>query len=264
MADSEALQNIPVDLIRRGRYQPRTRFSQSELQELADSIAAHGVVQPIVVRPIDAGCYELIAGERRWRAVQLAMLHEIPAVVRLDIDDQSALEISLIENLQRESMSPIEEAEGIRRLVSEFAMRHEEVAKKIGKSRVYVTNLLRLLQLDPRVRAMIDEGRLEAGHGKVLGGVGHTEQWLLANETERRKLSVRQLEERVRLWQSERARRTDTTEQDVNVTQLAARITELIGCPTSIRRSGRGGVLSIRFTDPAELDGLLRRLPLDD
>jgi ParB family chromosome partitioning protein len=127
-----------------------------------------------------------------------------------------------------------------------------------------VTNLLRLLQLDPRVRAMIDEGRLEAGHGKVLGGLGSTEQWLLANETEKRRLSVRQLEERVRLWQGERSRRAGSPPQDVNVANLAARITELIGCPTTIRRSGRGGVLSIRFTDPEELDGLLRCLPLDD
>jgi ParB family chromosome partitioning protein len=264
MANSETLKSIPIDLIRRGRYQPRKRFTQDDLQELADSIAEHGVVQPIVVRPISGGHYELIAGERRWRAVQLAMLHEIPAVVRFDVDDQSALEISLIENLQRESMSAIEEAEGIERLVSEFHLRHEEVAQKIGKSRVYVTNLLRLLQLDARVRDMIDEGRLEAGHGKVLCGVGRTEQWLLANETEKRKLSVRQLEERVRVWQDERARRTAGPQEDVNVLNLAARITELIGCPTTIRRSGRGGVLSIRFTDPAELDGLLRHLPLDE
>ena len=264
MANPDTLKTIPVDLIRRGRYQPRNRFTQEELQELADSIAEHGVVQPIVVRPIDGGFFELIAGERRWRAVQLAMLHEIPAVVRLDVDDQSALEISLIENLQRESMSPIEEAEGISRLVSEFGLRHEEVAQKIGKSRVYVTNLLRLLQLDVRVRDMIDGGQLDAGHGKVLCGVGRLEQWLLANETEKRKLSVRQLEERVRVWQDERVRRSAGPKEDVNVLNLAARITDLIGCPTTIRRSGRGGVLSIRFTDPVELDGLLRHLPLDD
>jgi len=264
MANAELLKTIPVDLVRRGRYQPRNRFTHDELQELADSIAEHGVVQPIVVRPTDGGYYELIAGERRWRAVQLAMLHEIPAVIRLDVDDQSALEISLIENLQRESMSPIEEAEGVNRLVLEFGLRHEEVARKIGKSRVYVTNLLRLLQLDPRVKAMLDEGRLEAGHGKVLCGIGRTEQWLLANETEKRKLSVRQLEERVRVWQDERKPRTTESQEDVNVLDLAARITDLIGCPTTIRRSGRGGVLSIRFTDPAELDGLLRHLPFDD
>jgi ParB family chromosome partitioning protein len=164
------LQTLPVDTIQKGRYQPRHEIAEDALQELADSIRAQGVVQPVVVRPLagQAGKYELIAGERRWRATQLAGLHEIPAVVR-DVPDQAAMAMGLIENIQREELNPIEEAAALQRLIEEFGLTHQETADAVGRSRAAVSNLLRLLTLEPKVKAMLEAGQLEMGHARASG-----------------------------------------------------------------------------------------------
>ena len=159
--DKGMVSQLGIELIQRGRYQPRRHFDEEKLQELADSISAQGVVQPIVVRPV-GNVYEIIAGERRWRAAQLAGLHEIPAVVR-DVDDQAAMAMALIENIQRDDLNPLEEAGALHRLLEEFGLTHQEIATAVGKSRTTVTNLLRLLELEPEVKAWLDEGKMEMG-----------------------------------------------------------------------------------------------------
>ena len=162
------LSNLPVDLIKPGKYQPRQDFDQEALNELADSIRAQGVVQPIVVRPVGEGKeYEIIAGERRWRATQLAGLHEIPAVIR-EVPDQAAIAMALIENIQREDLNPLEEARALERLIDEFDMTHQQVSEAVGRSRTAVTNLLRLLDLTPEVKEMLEHAQLDMGHGRAL------------------------------------------------------------------------------------------------
>ena len=262
---SESLRNIPVDLIQRGQYQPRRKFPEGALNELAESIEASGVIQPVVVRAIDPpGRFELLAGERRWRAAQLAGLHEIPAVVREDVSDQEALEVAITENLQREDVNAIEEAEAFGRLSQEFELRHEDIAARVGKSRAYVTNAMRLLRLPEAVRVYIEEGMLDAGHGKALGALdGRPQvQTMLAREATKRKLSVRQLETRIASWSVDKPR-TGAPKLDLDVRALCQELTETTGMPASIRGSGKegGGVLSFRFSNPEELEGLLRHLP---
>jgi ParB family chromosome partitioning protein len=164
-----ALRMLPVDVIQRGKYQPRIDMHQESLQDLADSISAQGVVQPIVVRSIDDGRYEIIAGERRWRASQLAGLHEIPAVVR-EVEDRDAIAIALIENIQREDLNPLEEARALERLIREFEITHEQAAEAVGRSRAAVSNLLRLLDLEDAVKDMVEQGDLEMGHARRGAG----------------------------------------------------------------------------------------------
>ncbi|MDH3561100.1 MAG: ParB/RepB/Spo0J family partition protein, partial [Gammaproteobacteria bacterium] len=162
-----ALRHLPVDIIQRGKYQPRIDMHQESLQDLADSISEQGVVQPIVVRSVAQGRYEIIAGERRWRAAQLAGLHEIPAVVR-EVDDRGAIAIGLIENIQRENLNPLEEARALKRLIDEFEVTHEQAAQAVGRSRAAVSNLLRLLDLEDMVKSMVERGELEMGHARAL------------------------------------------------------------------------------------------------
>jgi ParB family chromosome partitioning protein len=185
--------NLPVDVIQKGRYQPRHEIAQEALQELADSIRAQGVVQPVVVRPLaeQVGKYELIAGERRWRASQLAGLHEIPAVVR-DVPDQAAMAMGLIENIQREELNPIEEAAALQRLIEEFGLTHQETAEAVGRSRAAVSNLLRLLTLEPKVKMMLEEGQLEMGHARALLALLGSTQIQAAEQVFARGLSVRE------------------------------------------------------------------------
>ena len=166
-APASGLKVVPVDLIQRGRFQPRAHFEPQALQELADSIRIQGVIQPIVLRPLQSGGYELIAGERRWRACQLAGLDTIPALVR-ELDDQTAAAISLIENIQREDLNPLEESRALQRLIDEFAMTHQEVADSVGRSRTAVTNLLRLRELNEDVKTLVDEKQIEMGHARAL------------------------------------------------------------------------------------------------
>jgi ParB family chromosome partitioning protein len=191
--NAQPVQLLPVDLIHPGSYQARRRFDQAALQELANSIAESGVVQPVVVRSKTGG-YELLAGERRWRAAQLAGLHDIPGIVRDDLDEREALVLGLIENLQRESLSPMETARGLRQLGDSFELTHEVMSQRVGKSRAYITNFLRLLTLNEKVQELVDEGKLSLGHAKVLAGAPAGLQLRLALETLRRNLSVRALE----------------------------------------------------------------------
>ena len=253
------LRDLPVDLIRRGRYQPRREFSHERLQELADSVRQQGVVQPVVVRPVPGG-FELLAGERRWRAAQLAGLHALPAIVRSDVDDATAMEIAIVENLQREALSPIEEAEGIARLVAECHVTHEVVAQRLGKSREYVTNSLRLLALLPEVQEYVHTGQLSAGHAKALAGLVRGRQALLAREAAMRGLTVRQMEERIKVWGGKPG---TAARRDPDVARLAETVGGIIGCPVTLEHRANGqGQMVIRYSNLDELDGLLRHLPM--
>jgi len=186
--DKGAVSQLGIELIQRGRYQPRRHFDEEKLQELADSISAQGVVQPIVVRPV-GNVYEIIAGERRWRAAQLAGLHEIPAVVR-EVDDQAAMAMALIENIQRDDLNPLEEAGALHRLLEEFGLTHQEIAQAVGKSRTTVTNLLRLLELEPEVKTWLDEGKMEMGHARAILGLSGEAQVDAAKQPKRSSPSI--------------------------------------------------------------------------
>jgi len=192
---------LPVDIIERGRFQPRRDFNAESLQELADSIAAQGVVQPIVVRPLAEGRYEIIAGERRWRAAQQAGLSDIPVVVR-DVTDKTAMAMGLIENIQREDLNPLEESTALQRLLNEFELTHQQIAQAVGKSRTTVTNLLRLLDLNEDVKSYIEQGSLEMGHARALLGLKGQIQSETAKKVAARGLSVRETEKLVRRLQS--------------------------------------------------------------
>lgn len=255
MTEAGRVLRIPVDRIRPGSTQARRRFTAEALAELAASIRESGVVQPVVVRSAGRG-YELLAGERRWRAAQQAGLHEIPALLRDDLSDDEAQVLGLIENLQRESLSPIETAEGLRRLGESHALTHEAIGSRIGKSRVYVTNFLRLLSLVPAVQAMVDEGRLAPGHAKVLAGLGPAQQLPWAEAAVREKLSVRALERRIAGGSApSTARRADDWDR------LAAQLSDQLGYPAAFRpASPTSGELRVRFHSLDELDGLLARI----
>ncbi len=194
---SADLKNIPVDLIQPGKYQPRTDMHETTLEELANSIKQQGIMQPIVLRPIGAGRYEIIAGERRWRATQLAGLHTIPAIIK-EVSDESAIAMSLIENIQRENLNPIEEAVALKRLQDEFNLTQQEVAEAVGKSRATVTNLIRLIGLNPDVRRMLEHGDLEMGHARALLSLPDRQQSEAARAVVAKGLSVRQTESLVR------------------------------------------------------------------
>src|SRR5687767_14524425 len=192
----ETLRNVPVDELQPGKYQPRSHMDQEPLAELAESIKAQGVMQPILVRPLAAGRYEIVAGERRWRAARMAGLTTVPALVK-DIPDQQALAAALIENIQREDLNPLEEATGIQRLVQEFSLTHQAIAETLGRSRAAVTNLLRLLELAPPVREMLADGRLGMGHARALLALPVARQIELAREAAQKGLTVREVERRV-------------------------------------------------------------------
>jgi ParB family chromosome partitioning protein len=247
----------PVDLIRPGRTQARRRFDPQALCELAESIRVSGVVQPVVLRSLrEARGYELLAGERRWRAAQQAGLHEIPAILRDDLSDAEATVLGLIENLQRESLSPIETAEGLRRLGEAFGLRHEDIGARIGKSRSYVTNHLRLLALAPSVQTLVDEAQLSLGHAKVLAGLPTAVQPRWAQTIVRERLSVRALERRL----ATSARRPRPA-QAQDWARLARALSEQLGYPAHFKPAGKGaGELRLRFHSLEELDGLLARL----
>lgn len=256
------LREIPVDLIERGRYQPRTHIAPEALEELTQSVRARGVVQPIVVRPAEDGQhYEIIAGERRWRAAQAAGLAEIPAVVR-EVPDDAALAIALIENIQREDLNPIEEATAVGRLIEEFNLTHQEAADAIGRSRVGVSNLLRLLDLGDEARALVEAGELDMGHARALLALKGDAQTQAAREVVSRSLTARQTEELVRRMKSsgERAQKSGTAD-DPDVRRLEARLGEQLGARVQILTGAGGkGRLVIHYTSHDELDGILGRI----
>lgn len=267
-ADGErggALREIPVDLIQRGQYQPRLEIRAEKLEELAESIRAQGVVQPIVVRPLSAGGrFELIAGERRWRAAQLAGLDSIPAVVR-DVADRDAMSIALIENIQREQLNPIEEALALDRLVREFSMTHQAVAEAVGRSRAAVSNLMRLLELDAEVRQRVEQGELEMGHARALLALTPPLQRQAAATIVAEALSVRAAEALVRRLrdgdQHGGASDKPAPAPDPNVQQLEQSLSERLGANVSIRHGAGGkGALTIRYGSLDELDGILAHI----
>lgn len=262
--DRERVQRVPLDRVRPCPFQPRKQFTQEALQELADSIKEQGIIQPLIVR--DKGdVFELIAGERRWRAAQLLGLKEVPVILR-EADDRAVLELALIENLQRENLNPLEEAQGYAELIGTFQLRQEDVAMKVGKSRALVANSLRLLKLPTELQAYIRDGRLSVGHAKVVLGLsGATEQKLAAERIIKLGLNVRQTEELVtRLQQhpSETAARTHggtaLAIRDVHVTNLETRLRERLGTKVQLRYRQGKGALDIRFFSDAELERILQ------
>jgi ParB family chromosome partitioning protein len=263
-----AVSSLPLDLIERGRYQPRREFDPDSLRELADSIAAQGVIQPIVVRPIGAERYEIVAGERRWRASQQAGLSAIPVVVR-DVDEQAAIAIALIENIQRDDLNPLEEAGALQRLLTEFGLTHQQVAEAVGKSRTTVTNLLRLLELNDDVKQHLQDGRIEMGHARALLGLRGPQQSETAGLVVSRGLSVRETEKLVRRTQTEaEAEEQDKTAstghksaQDPNIRRLQDDLGERLGARVQIQHGNRGtGKLVIGYNSLDELDGILSHI----
>lgn len=252
---------LAVGLLRPGKFQPRTRMDPESIAELADSIKSQGVIQPVLVRPVENGQFEIIAGERRWRAAQLAGLAQIPVVVRA-VPDKSALAMALIENIQREDLNPLEEATGIQRLINEFDMTHEVAAEAVGRSRSAVTNLLRLLNLSKAVQELLMQGRLEMGHARALLAVSGPRQAELAHQIISRNLSVREAEQLV--GQREAAipkspRKTARKDRDLQA--LEEELSDLLGATVAMKPSRGGkGVLSIAYASLDQLDSLLARL----
>ena len=250
---------LPVKAIRPGKYQPRTRMNSEALNELAASIKAQGLMQPLLVRPTGKDSYELIAGERRWRAAQIAGLTDVPALIR-EVPDNAALAMALIENIQREDLNPMEEAGGLQRLVDEFRMTHEQAADAVGRSRSATTNLLRLLKLAKPVQAMLMQGELEMGHARALLALDGARQIETANRIAARGLSVRESESMVnRLLRTPGAKRKARSDRDL--ARLEQDISERLGTTVEIR-SGRkgGGTVLIHYSGLDHLDELLKRL----
>lgn len=258
--EGDRLINLPVEQLQRGRYQPRTGMDKARLEELAESIRAQGVVQPIVARPIGEGRYEIVAGERRWRAAQLAGLHEIPAVVR-EIPDQAAVAMALIENIQREDLNPLEEAGALRRLIDEFEMTHQQVATAVGRSRASVSNLLRLADLHPDVRALVESRDLEMGHARTLLALTGKFQVEAAREVVRRGLSVRETEALVRRKLEAPKAAKKPARKDPDIARLEQDLTERLAARVTIQHSAKGkGRLVIHYNSADELEGLLERV----
>lgn len=254
----EKLRTLPVESLRAGPYQPRKDFDPARLQELADSISAQGVVQPIVARPTGTFDYEIIAGERRWRAAQLAGLHEVPVLIR-DVTDQAAMAISLIENIQREDLNPLEEAEALRRLVEEFSMTHQQIGDAVGKSRATITNLLRLNELNPAVKELLLKGLIEMGHARAILAVSKERQDEVAREVAKRQLTVRATEGLIRRLQQ--GTPVLVKRSDPDVVQLSNRLAETFGAKVEIRHSRRGaGKLVISYANLDHLQGIIDRL----
>ena len=265
----EELARIPVDLLQRGRYQPRLDMRPESLQELADSIRAQGVVQPIVIRPLAAQRpgeetrYEIIAGERRWRAAQMAGLHDIPAVIRR-VPDEAAVAMSLIENIQRENLNPLEEARALDRLIREFDMTHQTAADAVGRSRAAVSNLLRLLELADDVKKLVEERQLEMGHARALLGLNAgRQQSEVATLVARKGLSVRETEALVRRMTAQKGETADPEPErrDPNVDRLERSLAEKLGAKVHLQHSTKGkGKLVISYNSLDELDGILEHI----
>lgn len=266
---------LPISALRSGKYQPRHNFRLEQLQELADSIAHNGIMQPILVRPIDnEGNYEIIAGERRWRAAKLADLKTVPVIIR-ELSDKLALELAIVENIQRADLSPVEEAAGYQRLIDEFDYTQEELAETVGKSRSHIANLLRLLNLPEEIKEMLDKGDLTMGHARAL--LGSQDALHLAEEVVRKGLNVRQTEALARRDPSKplgRPRKDafaaprasmgggnyDHGPKDPDIIALEDTLSENLGLKVSIEGQGNNGVLSVHYTTLTQLDDILRRL----
>jgi len=261
-SNKEELRRLPVEMLQRGKYQPRTHMDQERLAELAASIKAQGVVQPIVVRELTSGNYEIIAGERRWRAAQMAGLDTVPAVIR-KIPDEAAIAIALIENIQREDLNPVEEAGALQRLIQEFRMTHQQIADSVGRSRAAVTNLLRLLSLNEEVRQMLDDGKMDMGHARALLALNGASQGQAARRVVEERLSVRETEDLVRklLEKSAPARKPARASIDPDIRRLQERLSERLGARVHISHNQKGkGKLTIDYNSSEELEGILARI----
>jgi len=268
VAQADGLRQIPVELLQRGQYQPRVDIRQDTLQDLADSIKAQGVVQPIVARPIgDAKGtqrYEIVAGERRWRAAQLAGLADIPAVVK-DIPDEAAIAMALIENIQRENLNPLEEARALDRLIREFDLTHAEAAKAVGRSRASVSNLLRLQELSDKVKPLLESRQLEMGHARALLGISNAVQQLdAARQVVKKGLSVRETERLVKQMLDKSSTKKVVKPADsgnADIRRLEIEVSEKIGAKVRVRHSKKGsGTVVISYHNLDELDGILKHI----
>jgi len=262
-AQGEAINALRLDQLQAGRYQPRTRMDETALQELAASIREHGLMQPIVVRPVGADRWEIIAGERRFRAAGLAGLSEVPVIVR-EVPDEQALQLALIENIQREDLNPLEEAQAIRRLIDEFGFSHEKAADAIGRSRSATSNLLRLLNLAEPVQTMLLAGDLDMGHARALLALDRVQQIMVSHEVVERRLSVRETERLVhRTLDGDEGKpgRRATAEGGRDLARLQERLADALAAPVTIKANARGrGSLTIGFGSLEQFQGLLERM----
>ncbi|MBY0498159.1 MAG: ParB/RepB/Spo0J family partition protein [Nitrosomonas sp.] len=253
----ESLQSIETSRLQPGKYQPRTNMDQVALTELAESIKAQGIMQPILVRPIDEGRYEIIAGERRWRAAQLAGLNEVPALIR-KVADESALAMSLIENIQRENLNPLEEAMGIQRLINEFGMTHQTAGEALGNSRSTISNLLRLLNLSAPVQELMMQGKIDMGHGRALLSLAPAQQVKLAHIIAQKQLSVRETEKLVNQIEHPTPKKIKKTDRDL--LRLQEDVSERLGAQVAIKpqKNGQGNIV-IHYTSLDQLDDILSK-----
>ena len=257
-AETESLLNLEISLLQPGKYQPRTNMNQAALVELSESIKLQGIMQPILVRPLVSGTYEIIAGERRWRAAQLAGLNQIPALVR-NVEDEAALALSLIENIQREDLNPMEAALGIQRLIDEFGMTHQSAGEALGSSRSAITNLLRLLNLAEAVQELIMQGKIDMGHGRALLALDKAKQLEIAQSIVKKQLTVRETERLVQQLNHPPAIKINHPDRDLLLLQedLSARL----GAIVAIKPGKKGaGSLVIQYASLDQLDGILLRL----
>jgi len=260
-AGRDSLRSLPLDLISPGPFQPRSIFDADRMQELAESIRHQGVIQPVVVRVRGNNDYELIAGERRWRAAQIAGIEKIPAIIR-DVPDEIAVAMALVENIQRENLNPIEEATALRRLVDEFQMTHQEAGDAVGRSRSAVSNLLRLLELSHEVRELVDAKHLEMGHARALLTLEPSMQAQAAREVVSRKLSVRETEQLVRRMKSPQTPKKHDTDPDIQ--HLQDRLADKLCARVKLTHNARGkGKLVIAYNSPDELEGILAHMGLE-
>ena len=254
----ESLQNLKTALLQPGKYQPRTHMDKESLAELADSIKAQGVMQPVLVRLVSAGRYEIIAGERRWRAAQMAGLEEIPALIR-DVPDEAALAMSLIENIQRENLNPLEEALGIQRLINEFGMTHQAASQALGSSRSAVSNLLRLLNLSAPVQELMMQGKIDMGHGRALLTLSAVKQIETAHQVVHKQLSVRETEKLV--YRIEHFESKQPPRRDRDLLRLQESISSKLGAQVIIKPGKKGaGSVVIHYASLEQLDGILAKL----
>lgn len=258
-AKGDDLKVLPIESLQRGRYQPRREFDEEPLRELAESIRRQGIIQPLIVRPVTNRQYEIVAGERRWRAAQLAGLREVPAIIR-EIEDATALAIALIENIQREDLNPIDEAQALARLMEEFSLTHAQTAEMVGRSRVAVTNLLRLLDLAPEVKELLVIGQLAMGHARALLPLEYSQQTEAARLIAHRGLSAREAEKLVRRLKAPESSKAQVNE-DPNVRALEQQLGERLGTRVSVQTGKNGqGVLRIHYSSLDQLDGILEQL----
>lgn len=258
-AGGSRLRELPIEQLQRGTYQPRTKMDKPALEEMAETIRVQGVIQPLLVREIGRDRYEIIAGERRWRGAQLAGLGTVPAVIK-EVSDQSAMAVALIENIQREDLNAIEEATGFQRLLDDFGLTHQQIAEVVGRSRSAVSNLLRLLMLNPAVKKLLEAGKIEMGHARPLLQLPAKDQPSAANKVVAAGLSVRRTELLVKRLLAGDGGDAETPKKSADVLRLENELSARIGAPVSIQHGTKNGKITIRYHSLDELDGIIERI----